>query len=84
MLINKGGYDATIWAAHHRHSLVQVTPPPPGQIRDQQPFYLDNIRIKQIHKTKYLGPTVDDKLSWNEQYKSVKGKVSGGRHLSGN
>ena len=27
---------------------------------------------------KYLGLTVDDKLSWNEQYKSVKGKVAGG------
>ena len=27
MLINKGGYDATIWAARPRHSLVQVTPP---------------------------------------------------------
>ena len=26
MLINKGGYDATIWAARPRHSLVQVTP----------------------------------------------------------
>ena len=44
----------------------------------QQPFYLDNIRIKQVHKTKYLGLTVDDKLSWDEQYKSVKGKVAGG------
>ena len=29
-------------------------------------------------KTKYLGLAVDDKLSWNEQYKSVKGKVAGG------
>ena len=27
MLISKGGYDATIWAARPRHSLVQVTPP---------------------------------------------------------
>ena len=38
------------------------------------PFYVDNVRIKQVHKTKYLGLSVDDKLSWNEQYKSVKGK----------
>ena len=26
MLINKGGYDTTIWAARPRHPLVQVTP----------------------------------------------------------
>ena len=42
------------------------------------PFYLNNIRIKQVHKTKYLGLTADDSLNWNEQYKSVKGKVVGG------
>ena len=42
------------------------------------PFYLNNTRIKQAHKTKYLGLTVDDSLNWNEQYKSVKGKVEGG------
>ena len=42
------------------------------------PFYLNNTRIKQVHKTKYLGLTVDDSLNWNEQYKSVKGKVVGG------
>ena len=41
-------------------------------------FYLNNTRIKQVHKTKYLGLTVDDSLNWNEQYKSVKGKVVGG------
>ena len=49
-----------------------------SKLPELQPFYLDNIRIKQVHKTKYLGLTVDDKLSWNEQYKSVKGKVAGG------
>ena len=27
MLINKGGYDATIWAERPRHPLVQVPPP---------------------------------------------------------
>ena len=42
------------------------------------PFYLNNTRIKQVHKTKYLGLTVDDSLNWNEPYKSVKGKVVGG------
>ena len=49
-----------------------------SKLPELRPFYLDNIRIKQVHKTKYLGLTVDDKLSWNEQYKSVKGKVAGG------
>ena len=42
------------------------------------PFYLNNSRIKQVHKTKCLGLAVDDSLNWNEQYKSVKGKVVGG------
>ena len=42
------------------------------------PFNLNNTRIKQVHKTQYLGLTVDDSLNWNEQYKSVKGKVVGG------
>ena len=28
-----------------------------------------------------MGLTVDDKLSWNEQYKSVKGKVAGDRAI---
>ena len=42
------------------------------------PFYLNNTRIKQVYKTKYLGLAVDDSLNWNEQYKSVKGKVVGG------
>ena len=33
-------------------------------------FYLNNTRIKQVHKAKYLGLTVNDSLNWNEQYKS--------------
>ena len=41
-------------------------------------FYLDHTRIKQVHKTKYLGLTVDDKLCWDEHYESVKEKVIGG------
>ena len=42
------------------------------------PFYWNNTRIKQVHKTKFLGLTVDDSLHWNEQYISVKKKVVGG------
>ena len=34
--------------------------------------------IKQIHKSKYLRLTVDDKLYWDQQYKSVKRKEVGG------
>ena len=44
----------------------------------QQLDNLNNTKIKQVHKTKHLGLTVDDSLNWNEQYKSVKGKVVGG------
>ena len=39
---------------------------------------MNNTRIKEDHKTKYVGLTVDDSLNWNEQYESVKGKVVGG------
>ena len=53
-------------------------PPRHSKLPEQQLFYLHNIRIKQVQKTKYLGLTVDDKLSWNEQYKSIKGKVADG------
>ena len=49
-----------------------------SKLPELPPFYLDHTRIKQVHKTKYLGLTVDDKLCWDEQYKSVKGKVVGG------
>ena len=31
--------------------------------------------IKRVKKVKYLGVTVDESLSWNEQYKSLKGKI---------
>ena len=49
-----------------------------SKLPELPPYYLDHTRIKQVHKTKYLGLTVDDKLCWDEQYKSVKGKVVGG------
>ena len=46
-----------------------------SKLPELPPFYLDHSRIKQAHKTKYVGLTVDDKLCWDKQYKSVKGKV---------
>ena len=42
------------------------------------PLYLNNTRVTQVYKTKYVGLTVDNSLTWNEQYKSVEGKVVGG------
>ena len=35
-------------------------------------------KIKQVDKTKFLGVIVDDTLSWEEQYESVKKKVAWG------
>ena len=31
--------------------------------------------IKQVKKVRYLGVTVDENLTWNEQYKNLKGKI---------
>ena len=49
-----------------------------SKLPELPPFYLDGTRIKQVHKTKYLDLAVDDKLSWNEHYKSVKSKLASG------
>ena len=40
--------------------------------------FINREKIKQVDKTKYLGVIVDDTLSWEEQYESVKKKVAGG------
>ena len=40
--------------------------------------FMNREKIKQVDKTKYLGVIVDDTLSWEEQYESVKKKVAGG------
>ena len=42
------------------------------------PFKIGEDEIKRIRKRKYLGPTIDETLSWNQQYKIVKGKLKGG------
>ena len=49
-----------------------------SKLPELTPFYLDNIRIEQVHKTKYLVLTANDKLSWNKHCKSIKEKVAGG------
>ena len=35
-------------------------------------------KIKRARKTKYLGLTIDESLSWRQQYKIVKGKLKEG------
>ena len=64
---------------HPEKTVFMVINHPRGQntLPELPPFYLNNTRIKQVHKTKYLEIAVDDSLNWNEQYKSVKGKVVG-------
>ena len=39
---------------------------------------LNGAEIKHVKETKSLGVIVDEGLNWNEQYRKVKGKVSGG------
>ena len=38
---------------------------------------IDKDETKRVNKTKYLGLTVEESLSWNQQ-KEVKGKLKGG------
>ena len=39
---------------------------------------IDKDEIKGVDKTKYLGLTIDERLSWNQQCEIVKGKLKGG------
>ena len=39
---------------------------------------INNSDIKRVNKTKSLGVIVDEKLTWNEQFKRIKDKMSGG------
>ena len=43
-----------------------------------EPLMLNGAEIKDVKETKSLGIIVDEGLNWNEQYRKVKGKVSGG------
>ena len=42
------------------------------------PLTINGIDIKRVTKTKSLGIVVDENLSWDEQYKTLKGKIYGG------
>ena len=39
---------------------------------------IDKDEIKRVNKTTYLGLTIEESLSLNQQYKIVKGKLKGG------
>ena len=39
---------------------------------------IDKDEIKRVNKTKHLGLTIEESLSWNQQYKIVKVKLKGG------
>ena len=39
---------------------------------------IDEDSIKRVQKVKYLGLAVDENLTWNEQYKSLKDKIKCG------
>ena len=39
---------------------------------------LNESQIKRVRKAKSLGVIIDEGFGWNDQYKSLKGKVVGG------
>ena len=49
-----------------------------GKISEIGDLKVGEDEIKRVRKTKYLGLTIDETLSWNQQYKIVKGKLKGG------
>ena len=49
-----------------------------NKILSLEPLMLNGAEIKHVKETKSLGIVVDERLNWNEQYRKVKGKVSGG------
>ena len=47
-------------------------------ISSHEPLVLNGSAIKHVKQTKSLGIIIDEGLNWNEQFRKVKGKVSGG------
>ena len=39
---------------------------------------LSNSEIKRVENTKYLGITIDENLTWDEQFKRVRSKINTG------
>ena len=54
------------------HSCILNTPNTPI------PLTVNRTDIKRLTKTKSLGIVVDENLSWDERYKTLKGKIYGG------
>ena len=48
-----------------------------GKISEIGDLKVGEDEIKRVRKTKYLALTIDETLSWNQQYKIVKRKVKG-------
>ncbi len=49
-----------------------------NKVEIQDTLRLNGSDIKRVKKTKSLGVIVDEGLNWEEQFKTVKGKVRGG------
>ena len=49
-----------------------------NKVEIHETLRLNGADIKRVKKTKSLGVIVDEGLNWEEQFKTIKGKVSGG------
>ena len=49
-----------------------------GKISEIGDLKVGEDEIKRVKETKCLGLTIDETLSWNQQYEIVKGKLKGG------
>ena len=48
-------------------------------LNTSNPLTINGTDIKRVTKMKPLGIVVDENLSWDEQYKTLTGKIYGGR-----
>ena len=51
-------------------------------LNTSNPLTINGTDMKRVTKTKSLGIVVDENLSWDEQYNTLKGKIYGGLSLS--
>ena len=75
MRINKLSLNASkseLMVLGHRRKLNRVGNEMPNLV-------LNNEVIKRVDKIKHLGINIDESLNWEEQYKTVKNKLKGGR-----
>ena len=49
-----------------------------NKVEISEPLNLNDSEIKRVAKTKSLGVMVDEGLNWDDQFRKVKGKISGG------